>query len=29
VTITDDPLSAVANGTGEVLSDLAWLIQHV
>jgi len=29
VTIAEDPLSAVANGTGEVLSDLAWLMQHV
>ena len=29
VTIAEDPLSAVANGTGEVLNDLAWLMQHV
>lgn len=29
VTVADDPLSAVANGTGAVLNDLAWLMQHV
>ena len=29
VIVADDPLYAVANGTGEVLSDLAWLMQHV
>ena len=29
VTIADDPLSAVANGTGAVLNDLAWLMQNV
>jgi rod shape-determining protein MreB len=29
VTVSDDPLSAVANGTGAVLNDLAWLMQHV
>ena len=28
VIIADDPLSAVANGTGAVLSDLDWLLQH-
>ncbi len=28
VTIADDPLSAVANGTGAVLSDLTWLVSH-
>ncbi|WP_221030431.1 rod shape-determining protein [Actomonas aquatica] len=28
VTIADDPLSAVANGTGAVLSDLNWVLQH-
>ncbi|GAB5560278.1 MAG: rod shape-determining protein [Synoicihabitans sp.] len=28
VTIADDPLSAVANGTGAVLSDLNWLLQR-
>ena len=28
VTVADDPLSAVANGTGAVLSDLNWLLQH-
>ncbi|MEJ6602929.1 MAG: rod shape-determining protein [Verrucomicrobiia bacterium] len=28
VIIADDPLSAVANGTGAVLSDLNWLLQH-
>ena len=25
----DDPLSAVANGTGAVLNDLSWLMQNV
>jgi rod shape-determining protein MreB len=29
VTVAEDPLSAVANGTGAVLNDLAWLMQHV
>jgi rod shape-determining protein MreB len=29
VTVADDPLSAVANGTGAVLNDLTWLIQSV
>ena len=29
VTISDDPLSAVANGTGAVLNDLSWLMQNV
>ncbi|HVU23566.1 MAG TPA: rod shape-determining protein [Opitutus sp.] len=29
VTVSDDPLSAVANGTGAVLNDLTWLMQHV
>ena len=28
VTVADDPLSAVANGTGAVLSDLNWLLQR-
>jgi len=28
VIIADDPLSAVANGTGAVLSDLKWLLQR-
>ena len=28
VTIADDPLSAVANGTGVVLSDLNFLLPH-
>ena len=28
VTIADDPLSAVANGTGAVLNDLSWLMQN-
>ena len=28
VTVADDPLSAVANGTGAVLNDLSWLLQH-
>jgi rod shape-determining protein MreB len=28
VVVADDPLSAVANGTGAVLSDLNWLLQH-
>lgn len=29
VTIADDPLSAVANGTGAVLNDLNWVLQNV
>jgi rod shape-determining protein MreB len=29
VTIAEDPLSAVANGTGAVLNDLGWLLQNV
>ncbi len=29
VTIADDPLSSVANGTGAVLSDLNWLLQRI
>ena len=29
VTIADDPLSAVANGTGAVLNDLSWLMDNV
>jgi rod shape-determining protein MreB len=29
VTIAEDPLSAVANGTGAVLNDLNWVIQNV
>jgi rod shape-determining protein MreB len=28
VIIAEDPLSAVANGTGAVLSDLNWVLQH-
>jgi rod shape-determining protein MreB and related proteins len=28
VTLADDPLSAVANGTGAVLSDLNWVMQQ-
>jgi rod shape-determining protein MreB len=28
VIIADDPLSAVANGTGTVLNDLNWVLQH-
>ena len=28
VTVADDPLSAVANGTGAVLNDLTWLMQN-
>jgi rod shape-determining protein MreB len=28
VTVADDPLSAVANGTGVVLSDLSFLLPH-
>ncbi|GAB1488575.1 rod shape-determining protein [Opitutaceae bacterium] len=28
VIVADDPLSAVANGTGAVLSDLNWVLQH-
>jgi rod shape-determining protein MreB and related proteins len=28
VTVADDPLSAVANGTGAVLNDLSWLMQN-
>ena len=28
VTIAEDPLSAVANGTGAVLNDLNWVLQH-
>jgi rod shape-determining protein MreB len=26
--VADDPLSAVANGTGAVLNDLSWLMQN-
>jgi rod shape-determining protein MreB and related proteins len=29
VTVADDPLSAVANGTGAVLNDLNWVIENV
>jgi len=29
VIVADDPLSAVANGTGAVLNDLSWLMQNV
>ena len=29
VTVSEDPLSAVANGTGAVLNDLSWLMQNV
>ena len=29
VTISDDPLSAVANGTGAVLNDLNWVMQNL
>ena len=29
VTIAEDPLSAVANGTGAVLNDLNWVLQNV
>ena len=29
VTVADDPLSAVANGTGAVLDDLNWVLQNV
>ena len=29
VLVADDPLSAVANGTGAVLNDLAWLMHNV
>jgi rod shape-determining protein MreB len=29
VTVADDPLSAVANGTGAVLDDLTWFTQNV
>jgi rod shape-determining protein MreB len=29
VTVAEDPLSAVANGTGAVLNDLNWVIQNV
>jgi rod shape-determining protein MreB len=29
VTVSPDPLSAVANGTGAVLSDLNWVLQNV
>jgi rod shape-determining protein MreB len=29
VVIADDPLSAVAHGTGAVLEDLNWLLTHV
>ena len=29
VTVADDPLSAVANGTGAVLNDLTWLMANV
>jgi rod shape-determining protein MreB len=28
VTVSEDPLSAVANGTGAVLNDLSWLMQN-
>ena len=28
VTVSDDPLSAVANGTGAVLNDLNWVMQN-
>lgn len=28
VTVADDPLSAVANGTGAVLNDLSWLMHN-
>ena len=28
VLVADDPLSAVANGTGAVLNDLSWLMQN-
>ena len=28
VIVAEDPLSAVANGTGAVLSDLSWVLQH-
>ena len=28
VVVSDDPLSAVANGTGAVLNDLSWLMQN-
>ena len=28
VIIAEDPLSAVANGTGAVLSDLNWVLQQ-
>ena len=29
VTVSEDPLSAVANGTGAVLNDLNWVLQNV
>ena len=29
VIVADDPLSAVANGTGAVLNDLNWVLQNV
>ena len=29
VTVAEDPLSAVANGTGAVLNDLNWVMQNV
>jgi rod shape-determining protein MreB len=29
VTVADDPLSAVANGTGAALDDLTWFTQNV
>ncbi|MDF9828313.1 rod shape-determining protein MreB [Ereboglobus sp. PH5-5] len=29
VTVAEDPLSAVANGTGAVLNDINWLLQNV
>lgn len=29
VTVAEDPLSAVANGTGAVLDDLNWVLQNV
>jgi rod shape-determining protein MreB len=29
VVVANDPLSAVANGTGAVLKDLSWLMQNV
>ena len=29
VIVAEDPLSAVANGTGAVLNDLSWLMDNV